>query len=622
MPLLPDRLVSETGQPITRWTDKLTLQLRSSENSDENYRLSLVKPDGAPLSEIFCALPGAPTLYLTDEGLFEGPSAGPLENSVQTDIPAPAIETPDGIRFLMAAGVPLPEPMRARVRTVPVCVTVKCTLTPIYPGSSSEDLIISITAEAPGMAPEELAPQGWRADSYHRPKQKDENREEDVLIHDRAAQMGFPPSLEILGAKWSGYPNAWRVRLTKKTPERFVSWLKTLPPQTEILLDKQLASLRDEPVSGTVALDVSETAIDWFDLKVALNVTDTTLTPEELKLLLNAQGGYVRLGKKGWRRLQFNLTPEEDEQLARLGLNPRDLTAEPQRFHALQLADEAAKRFLGPDRVERIQRRVSELKARVSPPLPKELQVDMRPYQTAGFHFLAYLGSNRFGGVLADDMGLGKTIQALAWLAWLRNEAKTLLPSLVVCPKSVMDNWRAEAERFYPSLRVRLWRREPAGELSCARESNDLIVVNYSQLRSLLPAVADAHWLGAILDEAQYIKNPDSQTAQAARALKAEHRLALTGTPIENRLLDLWSIMAFAMPGALGNRTHFLKRFDAKDDPLARRRLSARVRPFLLRRTKSQVAKDLPDRVEEDLLCEREGEQKTLYRAELRKRAN
>jgi SNF2 family DNA or RNA helicase len=283
------------------------------------------------------------------------------------------------------------------------------------------------------------------------------------------------------------------------------------------------------------------------------------------------------------------------------------------------LADDAAKRFLPEDQVERIHRRVAELKTRVSPPLPKELSVEMRPYQTDGYHFLAYLAANRFGGVLADDMGLGKTVQTLAWLAWLRKEAPTPQSSLVVCPKSVMDNWRAEAERFYPALRVRLWRGESVRELTPARETNDLIVINYSQLRSLLPAIADAQWLAAILDEAQYIKNPDSQTAQAARGLKAEYRLALTGTPIENRLLDLWSILAFAMPGALGNRSHFLKRFDAKDDPLARRRLAARVRPFLLRRTKSQVAKDLPDRIEEDLLCEMEGEQKTLYRAELKR---
>jgi SNF2 family DNA or RNA helicase len=182
-----------------------------------------------------------------------------------------------------------------------------------------------------------------------------------------------------------------------------------------------------------------------------------------------------------------------------------------------------------------------------------------------------------------------------------------------------MDNWRAEAKLFYPDLRVRLWDGEPASELEAARAQNDLLVANYSQLRALSPEIAKCRWRAVILDEAQYIKNPDSQTAQAARALQSEHRLALTGTPIENRLLDLWSIFSFAMPGVLGNRTQFLRRFDAKDDPLARRRLSARVRPFLLRRTKAQVAKDLPDRVEEDLFCEMEAEQKTLYRAELKR---
>ena len=166
---------------------------------------------------------------------------------------------------------------------------------------------------------------------------------------------------------------------------------------------------------------------------------------------------------------------------------------------------------------------------------------------------------------------------------------------------------------------MRVWRGEPAEALTAARENTDLIVLNYAQLRSLSPAISRIKWRTVILDEAQCIKNPDSQTAVAARALVAEHRLALTGTPIENRLLDLWSIMAFAMPGALGNRAHFLRRFNTQDDPLARRRLAARVRPFLLRRTKKQVAGDLPDRTEEDLLCEMEGRQLTLYRAELKR---
>ena len=125
-------------------------------------------------------------------------------------------------------------------------------------------------------------------------------------------------------------------------------------------------------------------------------------------------------------------------------------------------------------------------------------------------------------------------------------------------------------------------------------------------------------FLAAILDEGQNIKNPSSQTAQVACRLRADYRLILTGTPIENRLLDLWSLLAFAMPGVLGSRAGFSRLYDGKDDPFARARLAARVRPFLLRRTKAQVARDLPDRVEEDLYCELEGEQRSLYRAELK----
>jgi SNF2 family DNA or RNA helicase len=221
-------------------------------------------------------------------------------------------------------------------------------------------------------------------------------------------------------------------------------------------------------------------------------------------------------------------------------------------------------------------------------------------------------------------MGLGKTLQALAWLAWLREQSDgspngAKAPSLVVCPKSVMDNWHAEAGRFTPSLRVKAWPAAEAGALAKNLGSADVHVINYNQLRSLGESLVPTQWLALILDEGQYIKNPSSQTAQIARALRAQHRLVLSGTPIENRLMDLWSLMAFAMPGVLGSRAQFGRLYDAKGDPFARRRLSSRVRPFLLRRTKTQVAKELPDRIEEDLFCEIEGEQKALYRAELKR---
>jgi hypothetical protein len=644
IPLAPDRVVDAEGRAFTRSAEPLRLNLRPPENGETHYELSLTTADGLPAPDIFCVLAGQPTLYLTAGGLFAGPPAEALDTKLRQLIPAPALETADGLRFLQAVGLPLPGHLSQRLRTVPVGVTISCKLKPIYPGSPSEDIIFKVIAKAPGLEAEKFTTSGWIPHSEinfpgvkpGRNEARPKSKKDALMVHDRAVQQHFPRVLALLELKWDDYSGGWKLRLTKKTPELFVAWLKSLPPEIEVLLDRELTTLRDEPVSGTVSLDLAEAGIDWFDLKVALNVGDTRLTPEELKLLLNARGGYVRLGLKGWRRLQFNLTPEEDEQLARLGLDARDFSAEPQRFHALQLADEAAKRFLAPERVEKIRRRVDELKMRVIPPLPPVVRAEMRPYQTEGFHFLAYLTANRFGGVLADDMGLGKTLQTLAWLAWLRAGGTSGSPavkmasdkltdsaggasSLVVCPKSVMDNWRAEVERFYPSLRVRTWRGEAASELAAAGETSDLIIVNYAQLRSLSPDIAGLPWLAVILDEAQYIKNPDSQTAQAARALRTGHRLALTGTPIENRLLDLWSIFNFAMPGALGSRAHFLRRFDAKDDPLARRRLAARVRPFLLRRTKGQVAKDLPDRVEEDLFCEMEGEQKTLYRAELKR---
>jgi hypothetical protein len=622
MPLAAGRIVTQDGQSLVRFAEPLRLHLETSAEPGGDYQLALVTADGLPAPRVFCTFSGQPPLYLTEHGLFPGPPIEALDDVLQKSIPAAALETPNGLNFLHANAVPLPEPLARRARLVPVEVTVTCSLEKIH--STAEDIVINVAAQGKGLAAEKFTNHSWFRKNELSPG-KGAKANGFIDAPDRSAQRYFPGLLESLGAKWDVHSEEWKLRLTKKNPEVFALWVKSLPPEIIVRLDPELASLRDEPVSGTVSLDIEESGLDWFDLKVVLNVGDTTLTPEELKLLLNARGGYVRLGARGWRRLQFNLSPEDDEQLARLGLHAKDFSAEPQRFHALQLADSAAKRFLPAAHVEKIQRRVEELKTRITPALPDAIHASLRPYQTEGFHFLAYLTANRFGGVLADDMGLGKTLQTLAWLAWLKQEMPVVpsvpanVPSLVVCPKSVTDNWRAEGERFYPGLRVRVWRGEPATELSAARENVDLLVMNYAQLRSLSPAIGRVSWRAVILDEAQCIKNPDSQTAAAARALTAEHRLALTGTPIENRLLDLWSILAFAMPGALGNRAHFLRRFNAQDDPLARRRLAARVRPFLLRRTKSQVATDLPDRTEEDLLCEMEGQQQTLYRAELKR---
>jgi hypothetical protein len=640
IPILESRIVQLDGQPLARPAEPLRWELLPAANENEDYRLRLVQPDGTVPPPIIYVCHGRPTFYLTLKAVFQGPSAPRhiLEPGQETRIPAPALERAAGVAFLNSLGIAPPERVRERLRQLPYQVVIQAQLVRPKFGGGSEDCELTITAEAPDGRQQTWNGTHWmeKVTGDSRKRAKDDDM---IVVYDTARLAAIPPLVEPLNLKPSRYTygSTLAMRVTRKFAELFAGWLKTVPPDIEVRLDGELASLAKADVAGRVKLDVTESDIDWFDLRVVLDVADTTLTQAEIKLLLNAKGGYVRLAGKGWRRLQYDLTDDENERLARLGLSPRELSAEPQRLHALQLADEAAKKFLPEQQVEQIHRRVGELKARVAPPLPAGITAELRPYQLEGFHFLAYLSANHFGGILADDMGLGKTLQTLTWLVWLRAQAAeanadratqsdapagsagAIAPALVVCPKSVMDNWQAEAARFAPGLRVKIWSSSELENFDEHLKDADAHVLNYSQIRALSEELVTVRWLTVILDEGQYIKNPNSQTAKVARALRAEHRLILSGTPIENRLSDLWSLMSFAMPGVLGNLAGFTRIYDAKGDPFARRRLASRVRPFVLRRTKAQVAKDLPDRIEEDLFCEIEGEQKTLYRAELKR---
>ena len=632
---LDSRIVNREGVPLVRPAEPLRWELTPATGEEDDYGLRLAQADGTSPPPILCTLPTHPTLYLAANAVFTGPAHHEhlLDLLQETRIPAPAIEQSTGVAFLRSLGVELPPRVCERVRTLPYQIVIQCDLRPAYPGSHLEDCIVSVVAEASDGHRQSWMGQNWL---QHAPAGKRSKRRQDdlIIVYDRAVLETVPTLLEPLNLRPSPSGAGLALRVTKKFPEVFTAWLQRVPPQITVKLGGDLASLTTAPVAGRVKLDVTEADIDWFNLRVVLDVSDTTLTPAEIKLLLNAKGAYVRLEGKGWRRLEYDLSSDETERLARLGLSPRELSGSPQRLHALQLADEAAGKFLPAQQVEQIQLRAGEIRARVAPDLPAGVTAQLRPYQLEGFHFLAYLSTNRFGGILADDMGLGKTLQTLAWLLWLREQPtessaatphsalrtpSSVLPSLVVCPKSVMDNWHAEAAQFTPGLRVKLWSAGELGDLSEHLGEADLHVLNYAQLRLVGESVAPVRWLAVILDEGQYIKNPNSQTAQVARALRAEQRLVLTGTPIENRLLDLWSLMTFAMPGVLGSRAHFARLYDTKSDLFGRRRLAARVRPFLLRRTKAQVAKDLPDRIEEDLFCEIEGEQQLLYRAELKR---
>jgi len=617
MPDLDRFFVNDSGEPFLRVAEPLRWRLSEPETADGDYRVELVTASGASPGAIHYGFFGNPPLYLTQTHLYTGPNPSAFHalDGPSAVIPARAIESGAGLRWLDAAGVSPPQRILDRIEQVPLRLRVRAEIFR-NGGSPTEYCLITVRAATKDERFRHvLTDQGWRQEvSASKPL--------DALVRlDRSALKGVGENLAAAGFKEDPMRGGLSARITKAFPSAFRDFLDRLPPDSQVDLRGDLASLREGQVVGTLRLEAEEADPDWFDLRVVVNVEDTTLTPEEVRLLVAARGQWVRLPSRGWRRLEYQLTEREEADLARIGLTPRQLSADPQRLHALQLADPSARRFLPAPAVERIERRATELKARVTPGVPPEVQASLRPYQIEGFHFLAYLTANRFGGVLADDMGLGKTLQTLTWLAWLRSEGaaadRRTLPALVVCPKSVQDTWRSEAERFVPNLRVRVWR---GGDTAPAAEGADadLHVINYAQLRSAEESLAKTDFLAVILDEGQNIKNPSSLTAQVARRLRADHRLVLTGTPIENRLLDLWSLFAFAMPGVLGNRAGFHRLYDSREDSFARPRLAARVRPFLLRRTKAQVAPDLPDRVEEDLYCEMEGEQRTLYRAELK----
>src|SRR5688572_16894050 len=252
-----------------------------------------------------------------------------------------------------------------------------------------------------------------------------------------------------------------------------------------------------------------------------------------------------------------------------------------------------------------------------APPLGKLDEV-VRPYQKHGVAWMEFLRSNGFGGILADEMGLGKTLQTLAFLKTVIERKRERLPSLIVCPTSLVFNWVAEARKFTPELKVLAVQGSQRQHLFPEVQNADLVVTSYALIRRDAEQYRQFEFDTVVLDEAQHIKNRQTQNAQAVKAIRGRNRIVLTGTPIENSVLDLWSIFDFLMPGYLGSATDFKERYEVpiarENNAEAKARLARRIRPFLLRRLKSEVAKDLPEKIEQVSFCELTAEQQEVYK--------
>lgn len=384
--------------------------------------------------------------------------------------------------------------------------------------------------------------------------------------------------------------------------------------------------------------------VDWFDLSLVATHGDEEMPLSELFQAWRSGRRFIRFGNG-----ELALMPEEWLQRnkallhALLGDKPNRVSSSdsdesdvldwaPGQQSATRLApwqvplveelEEGDVSFSVPDSIRGLMHRLRAFEGIVQVKAPESLCASLRDYQLEGVSWLTFLREYGLAGILADDMGLGKTLQTLTLLLVERERLGVCTPSLVVAPTSVLFNWEMECRRFTPTLHVmvlhgpdRLLNRDTLNQ-------HELVITSYALLRRDLAFHQAQQYHYIILDEAQSIKNPESLTAAAVRSLECGHRLTLTGTPIENRLTELWSQFAFLMPGMLPDLRGFLQEFvlpiERDRDPHALENLRRVIRPFILRRLKEQVARELPPRTDSVLFCELEGPQRSLYEAVLR----
>ena len=358
--------------------------------------------------------------------------------------------------------------------------------------------------------------------------------------------------------------------------------------------------------------------VDWLSIKVGWESEGVGASREELARCLATGQKYVRLEDGSYATFdaaQVRAVLDREVELMMAARGGKLPLAQAGRVRELEEMLSKAGGCSTTAAAKKLFEKLADIDNITATKKPKLLKAKLRPYQEQGISWLKFIHDIGSGGVLADDMGLGKTLQAIALFLIVKAEEKRL-SALVVAPTSVVPNWEREIQRFAPTLKVTVWhgtdRREQIEEL----EKAEVIITSYALLRRDVELLRSLDLTYCVLDEAQHIKNPMSATAQAAKTLRAARRLALTGTPIENRLAEIWSIFDFVSPGLLGPLDKFEERYSRpidQGDAQAAERLRAIIHPFILRRTKLEVARDLPEKIEDDRICELAGDQKTIY---------
>ncbi|MEJ7823190.1 MAG: SNF2-related protein [Chitinophagaceae bacterium] len=378
-----------------------------------------------------------------------------------------------------------------------------------------------------------------------------------------------------------------------------------------------LKNFRFNTAKPSTQIHVSS-GLDWFDAKIELAFGDQVIGIVDIKKALTNKQSFVHLndGTLGilpdeWIKKYSLLFKVGEGKSNQLRLSKYHLSVIDDLY---EMRDEKELSFQLDAKYERLR----NFKSIPEIDVPKGLADVLRPYQTSGYHWLNYLNDVGWGGILADDMGLGKTVQALTMLRHYKEETGKLT-AMVVCPTTLIYNWENEIKKFTPELSYRIHhgsiRTRDANEL----EQSNIIITTYGTLRSDINVLSKTFFDYIVLDESQAIKNPGSKVTKAACLLTAKNRLCMSGTPLQNNTFDIFAQMNFLNPGLLGSMEFFRNEFatpiDKFGEPEQKDHLRKLLHPFILRRTKEQVAKDLPEKMETILFCEMEEAQREVYEA-------
>ncbi len=383
--------------------------------------------------------------------------------------------------------------------------------------------------------------------------------------------------------------------------------------------DISFFKLVEEPFKMCAKIDFSEDSKDSFEIQLYGQVGEDTINFDEIYETIQNNEKYSRV-----RSLGFVEYPAEDIYAMMKSFNSFDAYRNDEnkflvKTYRAGLVQELQSRgfeLVLSEEFQKFWSQISSFSTEEDLQMPKGLHAELREYQTKGFSWLWFMYKYGLNGILADDMGLGKTLQALS-LIQKAKETDGDMPVLVICPTSVVFNWESEIQKFTPDLTCLKLAGVDRKNMFSEIPNYDIVITSYALIRRDIEELKDIKFRYVVLDESQNIKNAMSQTAQSVKQLNAEHKLALSGTPIENRLEELWSVFDFLMPGFLFNVAEFNFRYVnpimERGDKTVEKRLKMQIYPFILRRMKRDVAKDLPDKVENIAYCEMTPDQKDFY---------